>query len=190
MMQMLSILAILLAVGLPVLDYAFFRPRRRAFGRDDAILRGVERAIYLVFVVALAGMVVSSIFMLAVGERMHRWMLILHMTLAPLFALCVTALAVLWQSTTTTPDDDDRGADTGGEPGRGGRGGERIAFWIVLVASFLTILSAMLGMMTWFGSGGQEILLDIHRVSSFCLFVAAAYQAWRLLSKQQRSPAS
>jgi len=180
MMQMLSILAILLAVGLPVLDYAFFRPRRRAFGRDDAILRGVERAIYLVFVVALAGMVVSSIFMLAVGERMHRWMLILHMTLAPLFALCVTALAVLWQSTAAADDDLRRGPR---EPG------ERFAFCTVIVASFLTILSAMLGMMTWFGSDGQRLLLNIHRISSLVLFVAAAFLAWRLLSKQ-RSPAS
>jgi hypothetical protein len=181
MMQLLSILAILLAIGLPVLDYAFFRPRRRAFGRDDAALRGVERAIYLVFLLALAGMVVSSIFMLAFGQRMHRWMLILHMTLAPLFALCVTALAVLWQGTATP--DDPRDA-------RGPREtGERIAFCTVVVSSFLVILSAMLGMMTWFGSDGQVILLNIHRVSSFILFVAAAYLAWRLLSKQ-RSPAS
>jgi hypothetical protein len=185
MMQLLSILAILMAIALPVVDYVAFRPRRRAFGRDDAALRGVERAVYLVFLVALAGMVVSSIFMLAFGERMHRWMLILHMTLAPLFALCVTALAVLWQST-AADDDNPRGPRGPREPGRGG---ERIAFCIVIVASFLTILSAMLGMMTWFGSDGQEILLNFHRISSFVLFVAAAYLAWRLLSKQ-RSPAS
>jgi cytochrome bd-type quinol oxidase subunit 2 len=173
MIQLLSILAILLAIALPVLDYAFFRPRRRALGRDDAVVRGVERAIYLVFLVALAGMVVSSIFMLAIGDRMHRWMLILHMTLAPLFALCVTGLALLWTN-------DSRGPR---EPG------ERVAFWIVILSSFLTILSAMLGMMTWFGSGGQEILLNVHRVSSLVLFVAAAYQAWRLLTKQQPSAA-
>ena len=69
-----------------------------------------------------------------------------------------------------------------------GRAGERAAFWIVILASFLTILSAMLLMMTWFGSEWQETLLILHRISSLVLFVAAAYQAWRLLTKSR--PAS
>ena len=169
MIQALSILAILLAIGLPLLDFAVFRPRRHTFGRDSGALRGLERTIYLVFLAALAGMVVSSIFMLAIGDRMHRWMLILHMTLAPVFALCVTGLALLWAY-----DAGDRFARA-----------ERVAFCVVVVASFLTITSALLGMMTWFGSDGQRTLLNLHRYGALVLFVAAAYQAWRLLTKRR-----
>ncbi len=171
MIQFLSILAILLAIGLLVLDLVIFRPRRIAFGRENAALRGVERAIYLVFVVTLAGLVISSVFMLAIGERMHRWMLILHMTLAPIWALCVTGLSLLW----TNEDRSRRDAS------------ERIAACIVVVASFLVIISAMLGMMTWFGSGGQRILLNLHRYSALVLLVVAAYQAARLLTRRPLS---
>ena len=176
MIQMLSILAILLAIGLPLLDFLVMRPRRRAWGRESAAVRGVERGIYLLFLVALAGMVVSSIFMLAIGDRMHRWMLILHMTLAPVFALCVTGLALLWANDSRAERDRDAG--------------ERVAFWIVILSSFLVILSAMLGMMTWFGSDWQETLLNLHRISSMVLFVAAAYQAARLLTKSRPASAA
>ena len=169
MIQLLSILAILVAIALPVLDYAFFRPRRRAFGRDETVIRGLERVVYLLFVIAVAGMVLSSVFMLAFGSRMHGWMLILHMTLAPLFSLCVAGLAVIWM-------DDAAGRFDGWE---------RVAFCVVVVSSFLTILSAMLSMMTWFGSDGQRTLLNLHRYSALVLFVAAAYQAWRLLTKRR-----
>ncbi|MEA2735657.1 MAG: hypothetical protein QOE14_2108 [Humisphaera sp.] len=169
MIQTLSILAILLAIGLPLLDFVVFRPRRRTFGRDDVALRGVERLIYLVFLVTLAGMVISSVFMLAIGDHMHRWMLILHMTLAPLWALSITGLALLWTNDSRSNRDV----------------GERVAFCIVVVASFLTITSAMLGMMTWFGSDGQRTLLNLHRISALALLVAAAYQAGRLLARQR-----
>jgi hypothetical protein len=171
MIQFLSVLAILLAIGLPVLDFFVLRPRRLMFGSDSAALRGVERLIYLVFLITLAGLVISSVCMLAIGDRMHRWMLILHMVLAPLWSLCIAGLALLWTN-------DDR-------PMRDRS--ERVAFCTVVVASFLIIISAMLGMMTWFGSDGQRTLLNLHRYSALVLLIAAAYQAARLLGRRRAS---
>lgn len=166
MFQALSIIAIVLAVGLPLLDLAIFRPRRRADAADHASIRGIEWAIYLLFLIALAGMVISSILMLAIGDRMHRWMLIVHMSIAPLFALCIAALALLWAEMNASPRT---------------HAGARLAFWLVVASALVTIVSALLGMMTWFGSIGQEILLNLHRVSAMVLLVAAACQAGRLL---------
>jgi hypothetical protein len=170
MIHALSILAILLAIGLPLLDFFLLRPRRLAFGTDSAALRGVERLVYLIFLVTLAGLVISSVFMLAIGQHMHGWMLILHMVLAPIWSLCIAGLALLWTSEESPMRDRS----------------ERIAFCAVIVAGFLVILSAMFGMMTWFGSGGQRTLLNLHRYSALVLLVAAAYQAGRLLSRRRR----
>jgi hypothetical protein len=177
MFQALSILALLVAIGLAVLDFLVLRPRRHAFGRAGAPVRGIERAIYLVFLVALAGMVLSSVFMLAIGDRMHRWMLILHMSLAPLFAVCIAGLALLWADFARFAPREFGGATRFDVA-------EKFAFWVVILASFLTILSAMLGMMTWFGSEGQETLLNLHRASALVLMIAATYQAVRLLAKK------
>jgi hypothetical protein len=169
MIQAMSIVAILLAIGLPVLDYVVFRPRRLAWGRDESAgLRGVDRMIYLIFLITLAGMVVSSVFMLAIGERMHRWMLILHMVLAPIWSICIAGLALLWTNDERSPADRV----------------QRVTFCTIVVASFLNILSAMLAMMMWFGSDGQRTLLNLHRYSALVLLVAAAYQAARLLSRR------
>jgi len=167
MIQALSILALVLAVALPVLDYVVFRPRRRAAAASVADFpptRAIERLIYVIFLVALVGMALSGVASLAFGERMHGWMLILHMALAPLFSICVAGVALLWWAQT--------------------RGGEAVVFWLVIVASFVTITSALLGMMSWFGSDAQEVLLNLHRASAIILTAAAGYQAGRLLPQR------
>lgn len=163
MFQTLSILAIVTAIGLALLDYAVFRPQRR----DVVAVRGLMRGVYLLFLVSLALMAFSSILMLAAGTHMYRWMLILHMAVAPLFAICIATLALLW-------NEQSRPNATLGD---------RAAFWIVITASFLVITSAILGMMTWFGSDGQRVLLNLHRASALILLIAAVYQAARLLAK-------
>ena len=149
MHQLLAILSIVLAI---VLLLVF---RRRT--RDDVPLRPVERMLHVVFVVSLVLMALSSILMLALGQAMHGWMLILHMSIAPLFALAIAMLAVLWA---------DRSSDL---------------VRLILLSAFVTILSAMFTMMTWFGSDWQRTLLDVHRISSMVLLVAAAAQAGRVL---------
>jgi hypothetical protein len=172
MIRIWSILAILLAIGLPLLELLVLRPRRRAWGRDEHVaLRGVERLIYLIFLVTLAGLVISSVFMLAIGDRMHRWMLILHMLLAPIWSICIAALALLWNHDERAPGDR----------------AQHVAFCFIVVAGFLNIMSAMLAMMTWFGSDGQRTLLNLHRYSALVLLVAAAYQAARLLTRRSSS---
>ena len=149
-MQALSVLAIVLAVALPAFDFSVVRPRR--VGPP----RGGERLVYLVFLVALALMVLSSILLLAFGAHMRGWMLILHMSIAPIFAVGVAGLAMLWADRPTA------------------------VTWVVLAAALVSIVSAMFQMMTWFGSDWQRLLLDTHRVSSMVLMVAAAVQAGRV----------
>lgn len=150
MHQALSIIAIVLAVALPAFDLAVVRPRRSVESR-----RG-ERLVYLIFLIALALMALSSILLLAFGQPMRGWMLIVHMSIAPVFAVAIAALAVLWADRPT------------------------VVVWVVLAAGFVTILSALFSMMTWFGSGWQRLLLDMHRISSMILVVAAAVQAARI----------
>ena len=175
MLRMLILLGLLVAIALPLIDAVMFRPRRRALA-GPGLLRG-ERLIYWVYVLAVLLMAVSSLFMLLIGDRMHRWMLILHMSVAPLFAVALTALAVLWAEQNTR----ERSV---GDPSYADRfhPGEKFAFWVVVLAGLVTITTAMLGMMTWFGSDGQAVLLDVHRYGALVLLIATVYQAYRLLA--------
>jgi hypothetical protein len=171
MTRSLIIIGVLIAVALPLVDLAVFRPGRRALA--SARLLRIERLILVTFLLALLLQALSSFGLLLVGApRMHGWMLILHMSVAGLFAVTLTALAILWaeQSTFGRPEPDNRFFT-----------GEKVAFWLTLVAGLATILSAMLGMMSWFGTPGQIALLNIHRYSALALLICAIFQGYRLL---------
>ena len=174
MLRTLTTIGILLAIALPLIDAALFKPGRRSLGAIR-LLR-IERLVYGLFLLAVLLQAISSFGMIVVGQRMHGWMLVLHMSSAGLFAITLTVLAVLWA--------EQSSFETTGAPMF--HTGEKVAFWLTLMAGFSTILSAMLGMMTWFGSDGQITLLRIHRYSGLLLLICAVFHGYRLLVGRAR----
>jgi hypothetical protein len=170
MLRTLTTLGILIAIALPLLDVALFRPGRRALAKSR--LLKIERLIYLFFLVSLLLQAISSFGMILVGQRMHGWMLVLHMSVAGLFAVTLTVLAVLWA--------EQSSFERGGEPRF--YTGEKVAFWLILLTGLATIATAMLGMMSWFGSVGQVMLLRVHRYSALLLLICAVFHGYRLLA--------
>ena len=170
LLRSLTIIGVLIAIALPLLDLAFFRPGRRAIA--TARMLRIERLIFLTFFLAVILQALSSFGMILFDKPMHGWMLILHMSVAGLFAVTLTALALLWaeQSTFGRPPSEERFFT-----------GEKIAFWLTVASGLVSILSAMLGMMTWFGTDGQLVLLNIHRYGSLVLLICTVYQGYRLL---------
>src|SRR5207237_885788 len=109
--------------------------------------------IYLAFIIAVLVQALTSFGTLLKGEpRMSGYALGAHMFSAGVFAVSLTALALLWaeQSTFHRPDPTFHT-------------GEKVAFWLTLVAGFATIASAMLAMMGWFASPTQVTILNLHR---------------------------
>jgi hypothetical protein len=178
MLRTLTTIGLLVAIALPLWDYAMFRPGRRSLA--GARVFKVERLIYAVFLIAVLLMALSSFGMILVGESMHGWMLILHMSVAGMFAVALTALALLWAEQASFTRD----------PATRFYAGEKVAFWLTVAAGFSTILSAMLGMMSWFGTVGQSILLDVHRYSALVLLICAIFHGYRLLIGRPRGTTS
>jgi hypothetical protein len=184
MLRTLTTIGILIAIALPLIDMALFRPARRGLG--SARMLRIERLIYLLFLLAVLLQAVSSFGMIIAGERMHGWMLVMHMSMAGLFAVTLTALAVLWAEQASF----ERGAALPAIARF--YSGEKVAFWLTLIAGLATIVSAMLGMMTWFGSDGQVTLLRVHRYSALLLLICTVFHGYRLLAgrPRERVPAS
>jgi len=179
MLRTLTTIGLLVAIALPLLDLALFRPGRRALAHPR-LLR-IERLIYTLFLLAVLLQALSSFGMILVGQRMHGWMLILHMSVAGLFAVTLTALALLWaEQAAYSPAPDLRFHTV-----------EKVAFWLTVAAGCSTILSAMLGMMPWFGSDGQSTLLNVHRYSALVLLIGAIFHGYRLLGgRSSATPAA
>ena len=173
MLRMLILLSLLVAIALPLIDAAVFRPRRKSL--PPSRLSKAELLIYVLFILSVALMALSSLGMLLVGGRMHRWMLILHMSVAPLFAIALTVLALLWAEQNAM----ERAASSAEDRFNPG---EKLAFWLVVITGLLTTATAMLLMMSWFGSDAQHTLLTLHTYSALVLLIATVYQAYRLLA--------
>jgi hypothetical protein len=174
MLRTLTTIGILIAIALPLIDAALFRPGRKSLGSRRLVR--IERLVYFLFLLAVLLQAVTSFGSIVLGGRMSRWMLVLHMAAAGLFAVTLTVLAVLWA--------EQSSFETTGEPVF--HTGEKVAFWLTVIAGFSTILSAMLGMMTWFGSDGQVTLLRIHRYSGLLLLIFAVFHGYRLLLGRPR----
>ena len=157
MPQTTSIFTILIAIALIVFDFVVLRHRRASSTHAH------ERLVHGLFIIATALLAFSGILPLAFRHPMHGWMLMLHMSVAPLFAICVAALAILWANASRWT----------------------IETWLAMLGSFITIAAAMLAMMTWFGSDGQRWLLSVHRLSGMIVVIAAAGQAGRVFMTEQ-----
>ena len=169
MLRFLTTLGILIAIALPLIDMALYRPARRALANPR--LFRIERLIYVCFLAAALLQAVSSFGPIVAGSRMSGWMLNLHMAVAGLFAVTITALGVLWaEQASFAPEGSTRFYL-----------GEKVAFWLMLVAGFMTIGSAMLGMMSWFGTDGQIALLRVHRYSGLLLLICVVFHGYRVL---------
>ena len=85
MLRTLTTIGLLVAIALPLWDMAMFRPGRRTLAAPR--VAWIERLIYAVFLIAVLLMALSSFGMILVGQTMHGWMLILHMSVAGMFFL-------------------------------------------------------------------------------------------------------
>jgi hypothetical protein len=180
MIRTFTAIGLLIAVALPLLDFALFRPGRRALAGTR--LPKVERLIYAAFLLAVVVQALSSFGSILFGEEraMRHWALVAHMSVAGLFAVTLTALALLWADQAAFHRQGERRFHTG----------EKAAFWLTLVAGFVTITSAMLAMMNWFGTAWQNTLLDLHRYSSLALVIFALFHGYRLLVGRTKASAA
>ena len=112
------------------------------------------------------GLVACLLYLLASGAigwfcgAMTSWWLVLHMCAGGGFAMCVVlALAFRTAARTAKP-----------------LAGLAWAFWTVFAAG--TVFTAVMPMMTVFGSHGQEVLLWSHRCTSLCFAATSLLICW------------
>jgi cytochrome b subunit of formate dehydrogenase len=107
--------------------------------------------------------------------------LVLHVAIAPVFAVCMTAITLLWAHRHRFNAQDlewlsagARGKDGVTAPAEPGRSPAlKLGFWAMVILVPLIMGSIMLSMYPLFGTPGQRFLLTLHLVSGL-LFVAVA----------------
>ena len=142
----------------------------------------------LVYLVALLCFVVLAITgfypTLILGRHITGYLVMVHATFAPVFAICLAVLAVMWARCCCFTGGDwpwfervmqwlTLSNSHSDETTRKNSGiGLKIAFWLIIFLALPLILSIVLSMFPLFGTHWQEILLSMHRYTAlvFAMF--------------------
>ncbi len=159
------------------------------------LLGALRKLIYLlailcVLVLTITGFVPHLIF----GVTIHSYWLMIHATFAPVFAICVAALAVMWAHNCQfnknywpwlnkilprKPKSQQRPQPY--------ELSTKICFWLILVLTLPVILSAVSSMFPIFGTEMQVFLMELHRYTALLLLsvaIAHTYLTVRARMKQ------
>jgi len=156
----------------------------------------------LVYLLALLCFVVLAVTgfgpRLFFDKTISGYWLMLHATFAPVFAVCLAVLVVMWASHCRFTGSDWPWlqrlirrvilAKTVSEKtgGAGSNLGQKITFWLIVVIALPLILSIVSSMFTLFGTYWQELLLDTHRYSALALALAAIVHTYLMIRVQMR----
>ncbi|MFC1635447.1 cytochrome b/b6 domain-containing protein [Planctomycetota bacterium] len=137
----------------------------------------------LVYLVAMFSFVVLALTgfypVLILGEHITGYLVMIHATFAPVFAVCLAVLAVLWARQCRFTSGDwpgferlvqrvtlTKGTDAATQRGSSGLG-QKVSFWLILFLALPLGLSILLSMLLLLGTHCQEMLLSLHRYTAY-----------------------
>lgn len=121
---------------------------------------------------------------LILGEHISGYPVMIHATFAPVFAVCMAVLAVMWAHNCRFCSCDWPWLQKivrGSTPAKSECGEDRhlggvmfkLTFWLTMLLALPLILSIMLSMLPWTGSHWQESLLSLHRYVAYAFAIVA-----------------
>ena len=146
----------------------------------------LRKLVYLLALLCLVVLVLTGFYpTLVLGEHISGYLVMIHATFAPVFAICLAVLAVMWASSSRFTGNDwpwfqrlvkrvTLAKSTGEEADTESPSlGQKISFWLIIFLALPLALSIVLSMFPIFGTHWQELLLGIHRYTAVLFFIAA-----------------
>ena len=194
MFRVLSIITIILSfiwlfiflnkkkISLLALINNYFYSLKNSFGNKKRLnskdfsykLNWVKNFLYLTTLFLFSLMALSAfINVVFIGDDLTGLLLLIHVTVAPLFSIFLAVTIVVFaQANSFNKDDFEQKTNTIGNKFRPNQKGYiKIVFWLIVFFSIPIMVSIVLSMFPLFGTEGQEILLNIHRYSTLIIFI-------------------
>jgi hypothetical protein len=166
---------------------------RRAIKPGNAlgVLRGLFYLLTLVLFVILA--ITGFVPVVLLGGHLSGVLLLVHVTAAPIFALSLAMLALLWAHRQRFSKENWGTVKNLVARKKVRRDAlfdlvRRICFWMILFFALPLILTIILGVFPLFGTDGQENLVMLHGVSGLLLTITAVVHTYTLTTHSQRRP--
>lgn len=131
---------------------------------------------YLLMLLGAAALAVTGLGTLAFGKApMSGWVLMLHVSAAPAFAIGLACVALTWAGCSCAGAKDS-------PPHRAAR----VVFWLVLASGWVVILSGVAPMTPLCGTDGQRTLVSVHYYGALLLTAAVALHVFSLVMAKRR----
>lgn len=160
----------------------------------------LRKLVYLLALLCFVVLAVTGFYpVLVLGGQISGYWLMLHATFAPVFAVCLAILAVMWASHCRFNKSDwpwlqrlirrvilpktvskECICDSSYPVG------QKITFWLIVVLALPLILSIVSSMFPLFGTHWQELLLDTHRYSALVLALAVIVHTYLMIRVQMK----
>jgi cytochrome b subunit of formate dehydrogenase len=155
--------------------------------QSASTLGALKKLCYLLSVVCFLVLGLTGFYPLLVhGEHLSGYLMMIHATFAPIFAICLAILALTWAGEYRFRRDDCpwlQGllrwvtqlripAEAAEGPCKCAATTQKIAFWAIVVLALPLILSIVLSMLPLFGTHWQEFAMAAHRWTAVVFAVA------------------
>jgi len=214
MFRTVSIAGFIITITGIVLHYMIFGPKLDdLFGRDRRwrILDGfrmmvflltllllpqkvnfigiVRKLVYLFALLCFVVLAVTGFFpRLVLDKTIYGYWLMIHATFAPVFAVCLGILAVMWADNCRFDKNycpwlqkllerEPLNPIVGGKLELA----QKIFFWLIIFLALPLILSIVLSMFSFFGTDAQGLLLNLHRYIALVLALSIIVHIYLLI---------
>lgn len=177
MFQVLAILGLILIVAILAMQVrAYLAARGQSAAAPSAMSVSMGtlwgRVVFGILFVSCAVLALTGLVTSALGRGlMSGLVLMLHVGMGGLFALAIALAALSFAERCRFNVNTVRFSTW-----------DKLLFWAMLAAGLAVLLTAVLPMMPFYGTHGQEVLYELHRHSSLLTAILVAAQAGRFLA--------
>ena len=134
-----------------------------------------RKLVYLIALICFLVLAITGFYpTLVLGEHISGYLVMIHATFAPIFAVCIAILAVMWAWNCRFNNKDwpwfQRLVEritliksTEQPQIKATCLGQKISFWLIIFLTLPLALSIVLSMLPYFGTQWQDLFLFIHR---------------------------
>ena len=127
---------------------------------------------------------------LITGSPLSGFILVLHVSIAPVFSICMTVVTLLWAQEQIFDKNDRQWFFQIVLNTRNKKNvlpfstALKMCFWMLILLTPFVMGSIILSMYSVFGTAGQRSLLDMHFISAFLFLIISIFHTYFLLNFQ------
>jgi cytochrome b subunit of formate dehydrogenase len=153
----------------------------------------LRKLVYLLALLCFVVLAITGFYPTVVlGKHISGYLIMVHATFAPIFAICLAVLAVMWARNSCFTGSDwpwfqrfvqrvTLVKGTGEQERPQSSLGLKISFWLIVFLALPLALSIVLSMFPFFGTHWQELLLGIHRYTALLFSLAAIVHIYLII---------